>query len=198
MNLIPKQETGKQYDNIESIICADAVEAKNKYATACKKLFQISDWGKIGESVLKTEFCLCNSEGKEVNRYPKVGDLIRINLSGPGSTTGEGFDWVKIEQVVSKDEENDYEFTSIKVRPAACPLNDSNAVAHFFDQGATSTFIVSKCKNEVSAQIHGRNEEPNKNTDLLTDNVRNAVVAKFAAIKFSDIQWKNLCKGLIS
>ncbi len=122
MELIPKQETGKQYDNIKSVKCADEFNAKHKYSEACNKLFNISDWCKTGDSILKTDFCLCDEEGKEVTRDPKIGDFIRINLSGPGSVTGKGFDWVKIEEVVTKGEENDYEFTSIKVRPAACPL----------------------------------------------------------------------------
>ena len=198
MNLIPKQEIGKQYDNVETVICADKTEAKEKYESSCKKLLQISNWGKICDSILKTEFSLCNKQGIEITSDPEIGDYIRINLSGPGSKSGEGYDWVCIEEVVKKEDENDYEFTSIKVRPAACPLNESQAIAHFFDAAATSTFIVARSKNEVSAQIHGRNEEPNKHTELVTDNVRNTVVAKFAAVKFSDIQWKTLCKGLIS
>ena len=197
MNLIPKQEIGKQYDNLETVICADGIQAKRKYESSCKKLLQISNWGKIGDSILKTEFYLCDKEGNEIKRDPKIGDFIRIDLSGPGSKSGEGYDWVCIEEIVKIEAEREYEFTSIKVRPAACPLNKSTAIAHFFDAAATSTFIVSRNKNVVSAQIHGRNEEPNKLTEIVTDNVRNTVIAKFAAIKFSDIQWRSLCKGLI-
>lgn len=198
MKLIPKQEIGKQYDHVENVVCTDETEAEKKYKTSCTKLLQISNWGKISDSILKTEFCLCDKQGKEINSVPKIGDFIRIDLSGPGSKSGEGYDWVCIEEVVTEDDGKNHEFTSIKVRPAACPLNESEAIAHFFDAAATSTFIVTRNGNEVSAQIHGRNEEPNRHTELASDNVRNTVVAKFAAIKFSDIQWTSLCKGLIA
>lgn len=198
MNLIPNQETGKQYDHVETVVYTQEIEAKKKYKSSCNKLLQISNWGTIGDSILKTEFCLCNKQGNEISSVPEVGDYIRIDLSGPGSKSGEGYDWVSIEEVVKEDNQKEHEFTSIKVRPAACPLNNNETIAHFFDAAATSTFIVTRNGNEVSAQIHGRNEEPNKHTHLATDNVRNTVVAKFAAVKFSDIQWTSLCKGFIA
>ncbi len=198
MEIVPKQETGKQYDNIETVICANTLDAEEKYSSACTKLFLISEWGKIGSTILQTEFCLCNSEGKEVSQTPQKGDYIRINLAGPGSKSGEGFDWVQIEQIAIKAEENDTQLTSIKVRPAACPLNNSDSIAHFFDDAATTTFIVSRTNNKVTAEIHGRNEEPNTNTTHIVDNVRNTVVATFAAVKFSDIQWKSLCEGFLA
>ena len=198
MQIVPKQETGKQYDHIETVICANKLDAVSKYSSACTKLFLINEWGKIGNTILQTDFCLCNNKGREVDRHPRTGDFIRINLAGPGSKSGDGFDWVQIEQIFIKTEENDTELTSIKVRPAACPLNNSDAIAHFFDDAATTTFIVSRTKNKVTAEIHGRNEEPNKNTDHLVDNVRNTVVATFAAVKFSDIQWKSLCEGFLA
>lgn len=198
MDLIPAQIMGNKSDNFYTVLCEDKNITKQTYLSACKKLFSINKWRKISNDILQTDFYLCDNEGNQLEREPRVSDYIKIDLLGPGSTTGGGFDWVQIEQVVIKEEEDDNEFTCIKVRPVACPLEENSDIAHFFNDTATTTFMVSRTKNEVSAEVHGRNEEPNKNTDHLIDNVRNTLVAQMAAFKFSDIQWKNLCKGLLS
>ena len=197
MDLVPKQKMGKQYDNTDTVICTNSLDAKGKYLDACTKLFKINEWGKIGNTLLQTEFCLCNNKGKEVTRHARTGDFIRINLAGPCSKNGDGFNWVQIDQIVIKTEENDSELTSVKVRPAACPLNGSTAIAYFFNEESTTTFIVSKIKNEVSAEIHVRNKESNKNTSQPADFIRNIALAKLAAVKFSAIQWKRLCEGFL-
>ena len=198
MDLIPLQTTGNQADNSHTVLCENKVMAKQTYVSACEKLLRINEWRKISNDILQTDFYLCNSNGEEVNRQPIISDYIKIDLAGPGTATGDGFDWVQIELIAEKEEENDTEFTLIRVRPAACPIKESTDIAHFFDDAATTTFIISRLKNEVSAEIHGRNESPNTDTSHLIDNIRNTLVAKLAAIKFSDIQWKNLCEGLLS
>ena len=198
MDIIPLQEKGKQYDTIASVICDNAVLADNTYKKARKKLLAINSWGKTGSSILQTDFFLCDAHGNEVDRTPEVSDHIKIDLLGPGSKSGDGFDWVQIEEIFDNENDSHGTLTSIKVRPAVCPTNDSKAIAHFFDEDATSTFIVSKKENEVVAEIHGRNEEPNKINTPVVDKVRNALVATFAKVKFSDIQWKSLCEGFLA
>ena len=201
MELIPKQTIGAQSDNLHSISCENISVAKKKYNTACERLMRINEWSKTENNVLQTVFTLCDSEGKEVSRNPKINDHIKIDLMGPGSQNGDGYDWVQIEEIVIKKEESekdDLEFTSIKVRPAKCPINNKTEVAHFFNSEATSTFIVSRMNTKVTAEIHGRNEEPNKKTAQVTDNLRNTLVAKIAAVKLSDVQWKNLCIAFLS
>ena len=197
MNLIPTQRVGDKTDNLYGLVCTDRRLAKKTYVAARNKLLQINNWGKTANNILQTEFYLCNEKGEEVNRQPQMNDYIKINLLGPGSSSGDGFDWVKIEEIIHK-QNDELEFTLIKVRPAVCPLTAGNDIAHFFDAAATSTFIVSRIKNEVIAEIHGRNEEPNTNTKKVADKVRNTMVAKLAAVKFSDVQWKTLCKGFLS
>ena len=198
MELVPEHKIPNKSDNLQRIVCESSSLAKKKYLSACKKLMQINNWGKIGETILKTEFSLCDENGLDVKRLPQINDFIKINLAGPGSKSGDGFDWVQIEEIITKNDSDDIEFNSIKVRPAGCPLNESTCIAHFFDAAATSTFIVSKKQNEVTAEIHGRNEEPNKSTAHLADNVRNILVATAAAAMFSDVQWKKLCICFLS
>jgi hypothetical protein len=49
----------------------------------------------------------------------------------------------------------------------------------------------------VTAEVHGRNEVPNTETDKTVDKVRNAVVGLGAITAFSAPQWKSLVKGLL-
>ena len=198
MELIPKQIIGKKYDTVYSMTFKNSLLAKQKYQSASKKLLHINGWGFVSKNTLDTDFFLCNNQGKKVYRYPLINDYIKIDLVGPGSTLGAGYDWVKIEQIIIKEEEDDASFISIRVRPASSPINADESIAHFFDDKATSTFIVSRKKNIVKAEIHGRNEIPNNSSSNLLDNIRNALVAKAANIKFSDVQWNNLCKGFLS
>jgi hypothetical protein len=83
------------------------------------------------------------------------------------------------------------------VRPAANPLNQKDDTAHFFKDTATSTFQVKRIDNEVYAEVHGRNELANTETDQMTDNIRNTLVGWSAKLGLSAPQWKSLVTGLV-
>jgi hypothetical protein len=50
----------------------------------------------------------------------------------------------------------------------------------------------------ITAEIHGRNEEPNTETKKLPDKMRNLVVGTAATIGLAKIQWQKLAKGLLN
>ena len=124
-----------------------------------------------------------------------VGDHIRINIPGPGSSVGEGFDWVRIEMVEEKSQP-EREFCIIKVRPTDDPLK-MEGTAHFFERQATSSFMVKREGLLLAAEIHGRNEKPNTGNRKLTDKIRNVVVSTAAKGGLAIIQWQKLAKGLL-
>ncbi|MBC8052817.1 MAG: hypothetical protein H7Y13_07110 [Sphingobacteriaceae bacterium] len=70
-------------------------------------------------------------------------------------------------------------------------------MAHFFKDDASSTFLVQRNGLTVKAEVHGRNEQANTNTEKFIDKARNILVAAGAMLGFSDFQWKSLVKGLI-
>ena len=72
-----------------------------------------------------------------------------------------------------------------------------NEIAHFFEEGATSTFILQLQNNTVFASYYGRNEVPNTDVERLTDKVRNALVGMAAYVGISEIHWKALLKGFL-
>lgn len=192
---VPPQQKGQQADIVESINVSDSMKAGSLFAEAKRRLFDISGWGKISKG-MSAEFTLTDPSGVTKHDLPRVGDHIRINIPGPGSSAGDGYDWVKIE-LVQEESKTDKEFAIIKVRPSADPGKQAGT-AHFFDSGATSSFIVQREGCIISAEIHGRNEEPNTESEKLSDKVRNLAVGTAATIGFAKIQWQKLAKGLLS
>ncbi|MEO5674592.1 MAG: hypothetical protein ABIQ74_08090 [Chitinophagales bacterium] len=128
---------------------------------------------------------------------PQVGNYIRIELPAPESKEGHGYEWVKIELIDSETTE-EYDRYSIKVRPASNPQNSYKATAHFYTDDATSSFIIERTGNKVTASEYGRNELPNTETRSPKSKLRNLVVAIGAQMGLAHIQWKKLLKGILS
>jgi len=192
---VPPQQEGGKADIVEMITAADNVQAKRIFAKARDRLFDISGWGDISEGI-SASFQLADKNGNPKNGLPNVGDHIRINIPGPGSSAGDGYDWVRIE-LVQEQSDIDQEFAIIKVRPSADPKKQEGT-AHFFDSSATSSFLIKREGRHIAAEIHGRNEEPNTESKKVTDKVRNLVVGAAATIGFAKIQWQKLAKGLVN
>jgi len=83
------------------------------------------------------------------------------------------------------------------VRPATNPKNERKDIAHFFSEASTSSFIVKRDGNKITAAVYGRNEKPNTNTEKVTDKIRNAAIAAGAISGLSKLQWKSLVNGLV-
>ena len=193
---IPAQREGVSADIIEIRIAPDLQEAKLLFLKTRERLYDINRWGDISDG-LSAVFNLTDDNGLQRNDFPSPGDYIRINIPGPGSVAGDGYDWVKIEQVEDKRmPDADEEWSAMKVRPAEDPVK-KEGTAHFFEDCATSTFIVKRKDTIVSAQVHGRNEKPNTSAKKIVDKVRNALVGTAAATGVSKIQWQKLVKGLL-
>lgn len=194
---VPKQVTGHSNDNAYEVTASNTSEADKLYSTAVDRLLNVNLWGEFA-GLLSASFRLTDAEGNMVKRSVWENDFIRIDIPGPGTEAGEGYDWVQVERIdESEDHECDTAYVSITVRPASNPTNDKEETAHFFDEEATSTFIIRKDKMRVIAEIHGRNERANKGTTSKMDKLRNTVVAGSARSGISNIQWSNLAKGLL-
>lgn len=193
-DLIPDQQEGSEIDVTEHRTFETMDEASAFFARACNRLLNVNDWGnRSGMS----GFQLFDGYGKEVHRKAQEGDYIRIDIPGPGAPSGGGYDWVKIEEIASRQQIED-DFLAIKVRPSVKPLSKEASPAHFLQDAATSTFIVRRLQLKVQAEEHGRNEMANTNTENTLDNVRNFLVGGAARLGFSYPQWKLLVKGIMA
>lgn len=193
----PPQYIGKQLDLQAETSLDDVKESKEFFNIVKKRLLRSFEWYDIAKIPAAT-FVLTDHRGRELLREMRENDLIRIDIPGPGNSSGNGFDWVKVEKITGeKNEENDEEFCSITLRPTSNPEEDNDEIAHFFKSMATSTLLVKRQNITVSAEYHGRNELINEDTDNLTDKLRNIIVGLAAKLGLSFSQWKSLIEGLV-
>jgi hypothetical protein len=195
--IIPQQEKGAKTDIESSVECGTVEEAKELFQNAKLRLLNVNNWHHLCGAVTAT-FKLTDEAGNEVNTEAETGKYFKIDIPGPGTVTGEGYDWVRIEKIEDKEEASTSdEIVAIKVRPAGNPNNTKTDVAHFFTDEATSSFIVQRTGKVVSAEVHGRNEKPNTDANAVIDKTRNTMVATGAIVGFSSAQWKSLVNGLL-
>lgn len=195
--IIPPQRDGGKKDIEHKVTAIDDDDARKLFVIARNRLMDVNRWNEVAEGI-SAKFHLTDKTGQDLARTIEKGDMIRIALPAPGPAEGGGSDWVKIETIEDKsDAQGEYESFAFRVRPAENPKSDGENVAHFFNDHATSTFVLERKGNDVLAAVYGRNEVPNTKTDNLIDKVRNALVGSTAIAGFSNIQWKNLVEGLV-
>lgn len=192
---IPESRGGVEVNVEEGMELPSQDEATRFFVVVKDRLLAINKW-KDWAGALSAGFQLTDAKGKEINTIPKPGNYVKIDIPAPGTETGDGHDWVRIEDV-KEEKEGDCEFVSMRVRPAPSPVNENKDVAHFYTDEATSNFIVKREGIKVTAGVYGRNEKPNVKADTVIDKIRNAVVGTGAVTAFSKIQWKALVSGLL-
>ena len=105
----------------------------------------VNQWKEYAGSI-SADFRLVDKLGRAVERKAKKGDYFKIDIPGPGTKSGDGYDWVRIEEVVSTSAA-DAESFGFRVRPADLMLTRSDReVAHFYSQESTSSFVVHREK----------------------------------------------------
>ena len=195
---VPEQVKGGNSDTYQSTKFKTTDEARAFFKIAKNRLLDVSRWHELS-GLGSATFALVDGSGKKVRRLAREGDYLRIDIPGPGSKTGDGYDWVRLETIETKNiTDNDYEELSMRARPAKNPKENSSETAHFFQDDASSTFVVARGNNIVQAEIHGRNELPNVHNETKLDKLRNAVMSVAAILGFSKFQWKKLAKGIVS
>src|SRR3954451_17073447 len=193
--IIPANYTGKTIEAEAWAEMKDDTEAKNFYGIVKERLLNVNEWHHVAGMVSAT-FQLIDKSGKRVKRNAEKGDYIKVDIPGPGSKEGDGYDWVYIEELKEVADEN-IQSIGFRVRPSANPFGDAKNIAHFYDDSATSNFAVSRENKKVSATIIDCNVKPNDDTESAMDKVRHFAVGVGAIASFSKIQWQNLAEGLI-
>lgn len=189
--LIPEQHSGIQTNTESSLELPSEEAARSLFAELKNRLLDVHVWHQMAGKAT-ADFKLTDHQGNEVYRSVQQGDHFKIDIPGPGSVSGEGYDWVQVEAI---DDQEDC--VSVRVRPATNPLNNREDVAHFFSDEATSSFVVRRDGAKLTAGVYGRNEKPNTHAETLVDKARNTAVASGAISGFSKLQWKSLVNGLL-
>ncbi|MCW3466719.1 hypothetical protein [Chitinophaga nivalis] len=195
--LIPPQKKGGQSNTSSTRTSGNATEAGMIYQTAKDRLLDVNHWQEFSGG-LTASFTLVDENGKLLRRHAREGDHIRVKIPAPGTDTGEGYDWVCIEQIQEAENDNDaLAYIGMRVRPFPAPAHAHKEVAHFFRAYASSSFMVVKKGNKIIASVFGRNEIPNTTVRAFTDKLRNLLIGFTAILGFSKVQWKKLVNGLL-
>ncbi|WP_127125849.1 hypothetical protein [Pseudoflavitalea rhizosphaerae] len=193
--IVPSQEEGKSITAESVIEFPNHREAAIFFDTVRSRLMQVNRWHEIAGG-LSARFQLMDPNGEPVSREPHQGDYFRIDIPGPGTVAGEGFDWARVEEVTHQVLPNSERY-GFRVRPARNPGKDDLDIAHFFSAAATSSFIVYREAEVITAAVFDRNIQPNKDAGNIVDKVRDLMAGSAGMLIFSKLQWKNLTEGLL-
>jgi hypothetical protein len=194
---VPDQHTGAETNTEHSYDAPDRQSANAKYEIVKQRLLDIDHWQDYAGAATAS-FELMDERGKPSKDKVREGFYFKIDIPGPGTKAGKGYDWVRVESVEEEgNESSGMQSITIRVRPSDNPTTDNDDTAHFYSSEATSNFIVKREGNKITASVHGRNEKPNTETQSVLDKTRNAAVGTTAAAGISTIQWNLLVKGLI-
>jgi len=196
-DLIPDQKRGNYTGVEEALETSSYKEAVNLFFMARNRLFDINQWH-VFTGYKPETFMHMNEKGELLERKPRRGDFIRIDLIGPGPRLGNNYDWMQIEAVEDvEDRYHDEDYCAIRVRPVRAPGLPANADKHNFNTEGTKTFIVHRQGKTITASEKGRNEVPNPSGVGWTDKVQNSVISIGSATGFSKLQWNTLLKGFL-
>lgn len=187
--IVPSEFRGKQTELNSSLSLETNEIAAERFKYISSILLSPNHWQDLCGK-LSPKFTLVDSSGNQLERLAAVGDYIQINLPGPSSSNGDGFDWVKVDAIEWGSGDSSNQSVGIRIRPCSNPLNDEEEVAHFFEPSATGTYILHQENNTITAYYYGKNEVTNKSTDKMLDNIRNTLVASVGILGVSEIQWK--------
>lgn len=156
-----------------------AVNGNGDWDKAKAAFLDVNNWGKTADSMTGADFQLTDAKGHPKQGTPQVGDLLRIDIPGPGSGEG-GYDWVRIEDIKSSPNE-----VQVKVRPY--DKDGDGSADHFFTSEATNTFTLTKGgSNQIQFRVNGRNEASNGS---VVAPVQNAI-GNWSGMQ--EGQWENL------
>jgi len=181
----PARLQGSAHDTVSMYCCDTEEQVQTLFRIAQSRLLDINHWHELSDQI-KADFQLCDQEGFELREKPSVGNLICINIPGPGHPSGHGYDWVRIIEVEDRVESDQY--LSFTIQPCGPPNKSTEQPAHFYEEQATNTFVVRRVHQCIMAEVHGRNEVDNTQEGKLADRVRNQLIAWGGKLGMGKIQ----------
>jgi hypothetical protein len=194
-DVVPAQQTGSSSFTQSQIKCRNNSHAQACYRIAAERLLNVNRWHEYAGQATAA-FQLFDETGNAINRPVQKNDYLRINIPGPNNPDADGGDWVQVQQTGEKSA-GEQQLTFITVRACANPLTSTTAPTHFFDQPATSTFVVYRKQLILMAAVFGRNEHSNLRSPNLFTQIRNWFVFIGAQLGLANLQWKALTHGLL-
>ncbi|MCP9751611.1 hypothetical protein [Ferruginibacter sp. HRS2-29] len=196
-DMIPEKVSGKHLDLHAEVSRTTAVEAADLFQNARMRLLLPSLWHTLAGS-LSAVFALATPGNTDGGRTVKLHDYVTIDIPGPGNSLGDGFDWTQVTALAEDVLAGAQKSVALTLTACANPLNIVQDTAHFFDNSSSSSFVLYLSGCNVGIDYYGRNEQPNRHTISIADNMRNALVATGAAAGLSELQWSSLIRGILN
>jgi len=195
-DMIPGKKAGKNLDLHSEVTALTAEEAADIFQNARMRLLLPTTWHSLAGSATAV-FALATPGNTDGGRSVKLHDYITIDIPGPGNSLGDGFDWTQVTAIAEGIVAGADKSFAITLTASANPNNAVQDTAHFFENTSSSSFVLYLSGCLVGIDYYGRNEQPNRHTISMVDNVRNALVATGAAAGLSELQWMALMKGIL-
>ena len=127
----PAHTKGKFVDAEHAVEEPTLEEAIVTYNRACARMLNPPVWEQLtaGKNV---SFKLATENEDEVQRLAKEGDYFKIDLPGPGSASGQGYDWVIVEPIEENTSPEADDSLAMRLRACSNPHTEAESVAHFF------------------------------------------------------------------
>lgn len=173
---------------------ADDATAEREFKRSKKKLFSVNEWSNMPGITSSFQLYKSSGEIRFTNNLEK-GDYILITL--PGKLPEN---WVKITEI--KDSANTAEFTvSPSPQPKRTRLDKTaheDETEHFFTSEASSTFLIKREGNIITAYEIGKDEEVNNQDEEAAGRKWiNTLIAAGGWLGFQKIQWEKLTDYLV-
>ncbi len=189
--MIPPQHEGTALEARSSQEFQDSDTAKMAYLKARQRLLDVNHWSRYIDGITAV-FQLMNQNNEPVEGIAEKGLLIRVDIPGPGTSTGDGYDWVIIDDL-EEGSTAELDYLAFRVKPTENPSKEDAQTAHFFSAGSSGTFVLCRENKNVTCTVYDRNLKANTAlTGNLSDIVRNTFVGTAAARGMSGIQWQKL------
>lgn len=191
---IPPQISGKKLDYFAYAEFPNEKKAHAAFLIAKNRLLQINDWHTLTAKP-SAHFFIVDAYNQDQNRPLKLADYVKIDIPGPGSISGKGFDWVHVSYFKM---EEFHDFVEFRLRPSPNPVDQNNDLAHFFHAEASITLCLKRSKAKIMLNYYGRNEKVNFKKAGLLDKIRNFFIGFSALLGLSNPQWKTVIDGIMS
>ena len=193
---VPVQKKGAFHDTESKRSFESEEHVANHFEILKDRFFSIHRWKEYGGD-LSADFRLFDCVGSYVDRMPRKGDYIRIDIPGPGDIKAKGYDWVEVMKIDDRCYGDELERYLLVCRPSAVPQSNKEHIAHFYARESSSSFIISRGIDYIKAGIYGRNEVPNISRTGFFGRIRNLLVSIGGFFQLTKIQWKTLADGFL-
>jgi hypothetical protein len=190
---VPSQRVGGFHDTESQKFYDNSSDACIAFNALKDRFFAIYCWKNFCNNTL-ADFHLYDAQGHMVTRMAQIGDFVKIEILA-SHVIGIKYYWVKIKEIIHEQDFKTERYL-ITFVPSSDPSVKIKRVIHFYSGNSSSTFMIARDSQVLTAGVYGRNEAPNLKTDPINC-IINIVISFGAMTGLSKVQWKNFTESIL-